>query len=395
MKHKILYLPCFVYAISFGAILALYQIGWSDLYPEINGFLLFFLLSTIGISFGLALFQNRQIKIVKSDVNLSSNFLKRAMYFLGIGYILEFLYESSIPLVSTLLSGSYSYGDFNGIPTFHVILGTFNIFFSILMFNHYLTNKTKTTLFQFVMTLIPYVLVLNRGAFMIVFSAMIFLFLMKLKSISLVKIVKPFLVLGIVLYFFGVIGNVRQEQTKEDKEYLLKVAGATDRFLTSGVPGEFYWSYIYLISPMGNLQNLINLKDSSFNIDNIGIFSTTQLFPDFISKRLVGLLGYTDRLENGGGSEYLVTALLNATTVYYAGYYLLGSSGLIFMFFAMMISALIYPLLIKRDSQYYLTAIASLNSIILLSTFNNMWYATGTILLWPIIFSLIGRLKLR
>lgn len=395
MKHKILYLPCFVYSISFAAILLLYQIGWSDLYPKLNGFLLFFLLFTIFLSLSFSFLQNRFLVIKTVDVELKKGFINRSMCFLGVGYLLEFLYEFSVPIISTFLIPSYSYDDFNGIPTFHVILGTFNIFLSILMYNFYLSDKNRNKLLLFVLTLIPYILVMNRGAFMIVFSAMIFLYLMKLKAIKLKTIFMPFAILGIVLYLFGVVGNIRQEQTKDDKEYLLRVAGATDNFIDSGVPNEFYWSYIYLISPMGNLQNLILEKEDTFELNNIGLFATTQLFPDFISKRLVSMFGYEDIVAKNDYANYYVTPLLNAPTFYYVSFFLIGSTGLIIMYFALTFSSLIYPYFVRKNSKYYLTSIASLNAIILLSTFNNMWYASGTILLWPIIFSAIDRVKIR
>ncbi|MBF4492902.1 oligosaccharide repeat unit polymerase [Flavobacterium sp. MR2016-29] len=395
MKHKILYLPSFVYAVSFASILLLYKIGWSDLYPELNGFLMYFLIGTIILSFVLSLIQKRIMQVKINDIELKSSFIKRSMYFIIIGYSLEFLYESSIPIVSTVLNPSYGYDDFNGIPTFHVILGTFNIFFSILMFTYYLTDKKRKKLFHFIITLVPYILILNRGAFMIVFSAMIFLFLMRMKSINLKTILLPIVTLLIVLYFFGVIGNIRQEQTKDDKEYLLRVAGATDSFINSDVPSEFYWSYIYLISPLGNLQNLTDEKEDEFNINNVGIFASTQLFPDFMSKRLVSIFGYDEISLRANFSYYFVTPLLNAPTVFFVAYFLLGSTGMLIMYVMMMLSAFIYPYLVKRNSNYYLAAIASLNSILLLSTFNNMWYATGTVLLWPIIFCQIERIKFR
>lgn len=395
MIHKILYLPCFVYAISFSSIILLYQVGWSDMFPVLNGFLLYFLLATIGISIVLAFIQKKHLNIPINDVNLSPSFIKRAMYFIGIGYTLEFLYESSIPIIKTFFSPSYSYDDFNGIPTFHFVLGTFSIFFSILMFNYYLSNRSRKKMFQFIATLVPYILIMNRGAFMIVFSAMIFLFIMRMKAINLKTIIMPFVVLGIVLYFFGVVGNIRAEQTKEDKEYLLRVAGATDKFIKSGVPVEFYWSYIYIISPIGNLQNLMIQKKDVFEIDNVGVFTITQLFPDFISKRLSAFFLDEKNLENVDGSGYFVTPLLNAPTVYFGAYVLLGSVGLVVMFFVIMFSTIIYPYLIKKNSKYYSMSIASLNAIILLSIFNNMWFNVGTVLLWPIIFSAVERLKLK
>ncbi|WPO79521.1 O-antigen polymerase [Flavobacterium sp. KACC 22761] len=395
MKHKILYLPCFVYAVSFALILVLYQIGWSALFPKLNGFLLYFLFFTIIFSLILSFIQERTLKVNIIEVDLKPSFTKRALYFIIIGYILEFLYERSVPIISTFLNSSYSYQDFDGIPTFHVVLSTFNIFFSILMFNFYLCTKSKKILLYFIITLVPYILTMNRGAFMIVFCAMIFMFLIRLKSISIKGIIKPVLVLGSVLYLFGVVGNFRQEQTKDDKEYLLRVGGATDSFIDSGVPGEFYWSYIYLISPMGNLQNIVNEKKDEFAITNVGVFATTQLFPDFISKRLVALCGYADEMENSDGETYLVTPLLNAATVYFPSYFFLGSIGLILMYLIMMLAALIYPFLVRKNSIYYCTALASLNSIILLCTFSNMWYATGTILFWPIILGIVDRVKLK
>lgn len=393
MSNKLLYLPCFVYAVSFAMILILYQIGWSDLFPELSGFLLYFLFITILIALALSLIQLKTLRIPVNEVNLKPSFVKKSLLFIFIGYFFDFSYERSIPIVSTFLNSSYSYHDFNGIPMFHVILSTFNIFFSILMYNFYLCNKSKKNLFFFILTLFPYILVMTRGAFMIVFSAMIFIFLMQSKTININKIVKSIAILGLVLYLFGVVGNVRQEETKGDKEYLLRVGGATDTFIDSGVPGEFYWSYIYLISPIGNLQNIVYEKKDQFVVSNVGFFVTSQLFPDFLSKRLVAFFGYADRLENSDGENYLVTPLLNATTIYFPAYFLLGSFGLIFIYIIMMFSSLIYPLLIKKNSIYYQTSLASLNSIILLCTFSNMWYATGTILLWPIIFNFIDRIK--
>jgi hypothetical protein len=236
---------------------------------------------------------------------------------------------------------------------------------------------------------------MNRGAFMIVFSAIIFIYLMKLETIKMNNLLKGIGIIAFVLYMFGVVGNIRQEQSKDDKEYLLRIGGASDSFIESGVPAEFYWSYIYIISPVGNLQNLINEKEDSFDAGKIGQFLSTELFPDFISKRLVSLLGYQEIIDRGESSNYFVTPILNAPTVYFSSFFLLGTTGLIVMFIVILISALFYPLLVSGSSNYHLSSIAMLNSIILLSTFNNMWYATGTILLWPVIFSFVSRLKLK
>ena len=123
------------------------------------------------------------------------------------------------------------------------------------------------------------------------------IYLAKTKSINIKNILKSAAILGIVLYFFGVIGNIRQTQTKTEKTYFLRIAGATDKFLESGVPQEFYWSYIYLISPIGNLQNIVDHKADVFDTKNIGFFTATELLPDFISKRVSSIFDYDEIIK--------------------------------------------------------------------------------------------------
>jgi glycosyltransferase involved in cell wall biosynthesis len=214
------------------------------------------------------------------------------------------------------------------------------------------------------------------------------------KSINIKNILKSAAILGIVLYFFGVIGNIRQTQTKTEKTYVLRIAGATDKFLESGVPQEFYWSYIYLISPIGNLQNIVDHKADIFDTKNIGFFTATELLPDFISKRVSSIFDYDEIINKDLGSRYLVTINLNAPTVYYNSYLNLGSAGMYIMYFIMMMAAVFYPKILNRiNNPYYLSAVASLNSILFLSMFNNMWFNIGTVLLWPIILDVFRRLR--
>ncbi|GEM_PF-874387 len=391
MKNRLVYLPFFVYSISFLSILVLYQFGWSDLYPRLNGFVLSFILISSFISFLFAFLQAKKLRLNLVPLELNSSFIKKSIWFLAIGYLLDFAYERTIPLLRTLSDPSYSYDNFKGLPTFHVILGTFNIFFSILMFDNYLSNKSRKKLILFLGSLVPYVLVMNRGAFMIVFSAMIFLYLMRIPKINYKSVVRSILILVSILYLFGLVGNIRQPQTKAEKEYLLRVGGASDRFINSGIPSEFYWSYMYLISPLGNFQNMVDKKADDFDTENTGLFVTTQLFPDFISKRLISIFNYDDIVYRAPWFDYLVSPLFNAPTTYFVSYFLMGSFGVLIMFIAIILSNFIYPLMFRKNSRYRLTAIASLNAIILLSTFNNMWFATGTILFWPLILGFVER----
>ncbi len=395
MKHKILYIPTFVYSISYSIFILFYIIGWTNLYPNLSWNLGVFLLSTVLLSGVLSLYQKQKIRIQKSKINLSPSFIKYGFLFIAIGTILDFIYERSVPLITTFINPSYSYSDFNGVPTLHVLVATFNIFFSIIMFDYYYMNKSKKNFILFIQTLLPSILMMNRGAFMVIFCALIFIFLMRLPKLNIKKIFFTTLMIISVLYMFGVMGNIRQQQTKEEKEYLLRVGGATNSFINSPIPSEFYWSYIYIASPIGNLQNIINNKSDKFEEENLGIFTVSQLFPDFISNRLVDINDYKIKAKTSDAFNYLVTPLLNAPTTYYMPYYFLGIVGMIIMYLCLTLASFVYPLLIKNNSPFYIASIAALNSIILLSTFNNMWFNIGTVLIWPLVLNFFSRLNFK
>ena len=113
-----------------------------------------------------------------------------------------------------------------------------------------------------------------------------------------------------------------------------------------------------------------------------------------ISKRVSSIFDYDEIINKDLGSRYLVTINLNAPTVYYNSYLNLGSAGMYIMYFIMMMAAVFYPKILNRiNNPYYLSAVASLNSILFLSMFNNMWFNIGTVLLWPIILDVFRRLR--
>ena len=67
------------------------------------------------------------------------------------------------------------------------------------------------------------------------------------------------------IYMFGYLGNLRS--SNGDPTYIPRASGATDKFLDSKIPKEFYWGYLYIASPVANLQNNINIeKEMSLNV---------------------------------------------------------------------------------------------------------------------------------
>lgn len=392
MNTKWLTNPFFVYSLSFLLVFGIYELRWSDRYPPLSAGLIIFLFTTFIISFFLAFVHEKHKMNEFSKIEISN---KRAVVLILVylGNILEFAYFGGIPILRAISNPDFNYKDFTGIPTFHVVLSTFSLFYSVYLFHQYISSDEGFRGFMlFLVSIIPNILVVNRGAIIIIIFACFIIYLMKLQRLRLKRIALIIFSMIAVIYAFGIIGNLRYSASKEDKEYILRIGGASDEFIQGNVPFEYYWGYLYVATPIGNLQNIVNKKESHFAIGNVSTFVASELSPDFISKRLMAILGLNDITDDA--NKYLVIEALNAPTVYYKSYYLLGWTGAMVMFLYSIGIMLFYPYLIPKSSKYFITGWACLIAIVLLNIFSNMWYAIGTVLIWPVIAHFFDRLRI-
>ncbi|SEW03246.1 O-antigen polymerase [Chitinophaga arvensicola] len=394
MKTKWLTNPFFVYIISFLLVFLVYSLGWSKQYPPVSLTIKLFLFATFIISFFLAFILEKTRMNVFQAIPVSK-YLKVGVGALYFGYFLEFAYSGGVPLLLAI-RGGYSYKDFTGIPTFHVLLATFNIFYSTYIFHQYTstTGPRRGLLWMYILSVLPMLLVLNRGSIVLTLGSSFFVYLMKLKRLkitTLIAIPTGFLLL---IFLFGVIGNMRYSVSQEDKTYILRIGGASEEFINNNVPAEYYWGYLYIATPIGNFQNIVSAKDDvPVKYDNIPFFALTEPFPEFISKRLVSIF----KLDDPGDSSpnYLVIEALNAPSVYFQSYSLLGWLGAWLIFGHSVLIMLFYPFLVGRKSKYYVTAWTMMVTIVLMNIFSNMWHAAGTNLIWPLIFAIFEKYKLK
>lgn len=387
--------PFFIYILSFLMVFLVYSLGWSDKYPELTLSIKLFLFATFIISFFLAFILEKARKNEYMNIAPSRNRLL-ALGFIYFGYLLEVAYMGGIPLLQTL-KGGYSYKEFTGIPTFHVILSTFNTFYGAYVFHQYISSDAahkRRMLFFFLLTVTPHLLVLNRGAIMLTLISSFFMYFMKNRHLKIKTLVMiPFSVI-LIIYLFGVVGNIRYSASQEDKQFILRIGGASDEFIESSIPGEYYWGYLYIATPVGNFQNIVANRDSEFKPGNLPYFACTEPLPDFISKRALSLFGVSEK-SGEGADNYLVIEALNAPTVYFRSYFLLGWTGVWLMFIHSALIMLLYPFLMKQYSRYYVAGWCCLLTIVFLNIFSNMWQAAGTILLWPLLLSTVEHVKFR
>jgi oligosaccharide repeat unit polymerase len=290
--------------------------------------------------------------------------------FVIFGFFCEFVYCGYIPLLGG--SKNNTYQDF-GIPTFHVILVTFSIYFAIVLFLQFLVYRKKRDLLQLFAMLFMYLLIMSRGILMFLCIIFAFIYLASHK-ISFKLVVIMLLLSFIALYIFGILGNIRSGSEWYDSSYIIALSKIDeDRFF---LPKPFVWAYVYIISPLGNLNDqFIGLKtDSSF----IGVFS--NLIFDFISKRII---------KYDEPSIPYAEPQLVVRTCYSDVYASMNIFGMFYLFIFMILFTILSYKLASRKTECMFIALTILSTLMLLTFFDNVFAFSGYsfTVIYPILLS--------
>ena len=384
--------PFFVYAFSFTLPVLLYQLDWSYLYPDLSLKLVAFLVGTFLISLTIGLYIHKK-RLLVYHPNFRQLNMKWLLIFITTGNILDFAYQREIPLFSILNKITVeNYGTF-GIPTFGVFILTFGSFITLYFFYCYLVKREKKYLWACIYLFIFPLLIFSRGAILLNLSNMLFLYFFTTKGNKIKIYSKIVVFLLVVLLGFGYLGNLRTSN-QLDKEgelgdVILELGQAKPSFVQSPVPAPFFWSYIYISSPLANLQYCINTTQPVYTVKSFFEYFNYELIFDSISKRIGGIFDLERKPNN------LMVPYLTVSTIYASSYTDLGWIGMALTFFALMSVSIIYLVILKPANPFFPLGLAILNTLILFSIFDNMLSFTGLSfqLLYPIILSMRWRSK--
>ena len=359
MRVKYLCNPFYIYILVFSLSLYLFSLHLSGLYPALDSNLLVFFSLTFAIAFIFGYALDKAIK--KPDLMLSHRHHRHdyIYIFIVISIIIEFIHNKGIPIVQiSNASIEYDYQSF-GIKSFHVLIFTLASFYTLFLFEQLFYNKSIAGYLKLISLYLYPILILSRGAFLMTSTGMIFIYLMSKEKISIIRtIVIMMLTLGL-LYLFGVLGGIRQN----DESYMMKLSMPTASFIESNIPKKFMWSYMYASSPVANLQLNVN-SASELQLDK---FVLSSIIPDFISKRL------TDKkVEIKKVANWLIVG-----TVYSRSFVSMGWIGMWITFFLMCLSIFTYLIFLRRRNKYYVSGYTVLLIIVVYSIFANMWVFSG------------------
>ncbi|WP_205692170.1 oligosaccharide repeat unit polymerase, partial [Cellulophaga sp. Z1A5H] len=227
-----------------------------------------------------------------------------------------------------------------------------------------MSTKNKKTLIYYILLFVPALLIINRS--IIVFGLLSSLFIYihyskKIKPWTQLKIIA----LGLIaLFLFGIVGNLRS-----GGDYIYTQSNATKEYMNSSIPKEYYWTYLYVASPLANFQNTVNKKNIK-EIDFTGFIFYENL-PKIISKNLGEVFGIERK------DLKRIVPWLTVGTTYARSYAYIGWYGPYLLFLFNLCLYIVVLILVPRKSSYHITTISILSVIILLNIFTNMLIVTG------------------
>lgn len=361
-------------------IIMLYELKWSMLYPKLSIPLATFI---IMILIGCIIFDFLLMRHLGSyDFNNESISFEHQKWYgivtalIVIGTVMDGIYSHGFPLL-----GAVKYGDTYGIPFVHVLIAIISSFtaYSLAMTLTFEKKFNIKVLIYLLIVILCILLPLSRLLIILTLFNYFWSFLylkIKHRDFSIKKIITIFLISIIGLYCFGILGNYRinvqtgqNDSDYKDSSLIYEIGVPSQNFINTKIPGPFFWDYIYITSPLANLQNITN-NDQDRNA-NIIKFLGTQLLPDTLSKRLYP--EFKQEISNNT-YQYQTASVLNVSTIFFQSYYLLGWFGMYFMAIFILIFPIIYIVLISRSSKKnFLFGISVLNTIYILAMFDNMF----------------------
>lgn len=383
--------PFICYCVSFVFVVLFYSLGWSELYPKLSYSVMLFLLGTVVVhgvchwllmnnasNWGLA--RERRAMTVAHKLPVVA-----ITIFIYILWIVEFIYEGGIPLVKILLHLPYNYRLF-GVPSLHVFVVTFSSFFTIYLFHLWRSERSKLVLILYIINLSAALLIYSRAMLFFNITGSIIVYLMSLKRIPYNRILLIIVIVIPMLYVFGVLGSLRMSREAKEiynNENFMNTGKATEAFRQSFVPKEYFWTYIYVSSPLANLQyNIDRNPDPVFTGRSFFWGGVNETLPDFITKRIHRLR------DTGPPKEYRIAYSFNVSTIYSRSYSYSKWPGMMLMAVFIIILPWLFLKVIDRQSDFFVTGWAILCTMYFFMSYDNTIRFTGLSfqLVYPIAF---------
>jgi hypothetical protein len=283
-----------------------------------------------------------------------------------------------LPVMDT----SRNYHEF-GVAVLDPLFNTLSIFFSVFFFHLFLKTRNLRYTGFVILILLFQVLIFRRSTIVWILTSVTFCYLLYNPTIKLKLLLALIIILPIVSYSFGIYGNIRSNLTKS---FVLDELAASKYFKESGINHEHYMTYLYISSPLANLQKNVNEGTGFINNGEFRDFLFYCIIPQSITLRLQKSLKLSEP------ECFLISGNLIVGTLYMVGFYTFGWIGLILISLFLVCIIFISIYIIRKWDTFNITAYAILLTTISLLIFSNFLNRLDVLLMlfiYPPLFHLI------
>jgi hypothetical protein len=370
--------PFYIFCIAFFLSILLYQIGWCEIFPPLSLGLILFLTAT----FFLFIFIGRKSfkkSLCPLHFNTKNQCLSDKIFLIIILLgITNVLYMGYLPV----LDRSHNYREF-GMPVIDPIFNTLSIFFSVILFHQFLDTRKKRFLIYFLFILIIQIIFFRRSTIVWILVSSAFFYILYRQRVSLSIIVLGIIAIPFASYFFGLYGNTRSNLTSS---FVMNDLGASETFKNSKISYNHYMTYLYITSPLANLQKNIDQKKSEYTPEDVKSFVFYSLIPESFTLRLEKPFHLVQP------SCYLISPNLIVGTFYMVAFYTLGWLGMVIITLILFLIILLCSYIIKRWRTFEsatLSILCTTVSLLIFSNFLNRLDAILMLFVYPVIFHLL------
>jgi hypothetical protein len=288
------------------------------------------------------------------------------------------IYMGYLPIIER----SDEYKEF-GMPIIDPVFNTMSIFFSVFYFQSFLEHKKKRYIIYVLIILIIQVLIFRRSTIVWIITSSSFLFLLYKQKINLIIISAALICIPFFSYGFGLYGNTRSSLTKSK---VLNELGASDLFKGSEISHNHYMTYLYVSSPLANLQKNIIEGNGFFNNGKVKDFLFYCLMPASVTIRLEKPLQLTSPVCS------LITPGLIVGSFLMDGFFTMGWPGMVFMIFFLFVFIKLCLYIIRKCDAFSATTLSILSTTVTLLIFSNFLNRLDVILMlfiYPVLFHII------
>jgi oligosaccharide repeat unit polymerase len=195
------------------------------------------------------------------------------IFLLGISF--EIAFFGGVPVLGLIGIGSLSYGDF-GIPGLHGVLNALFYTGCVVTFARVLLGSSKRVWLLTVTSIVYPILVVSRQVLISMLVQYLFIYFSIRRPSARILVRTGVLVIATLLVF-GFVGDARS-----GRDAIIYIAAPTFDY-PDWLPSAFIWVYIYMASPINNVNHNIDITPNYIPLETAGSFIPSIVRDDFLA----------------------------------------------------------------------------------------------------------------